>query len=58
MVTEPVTVSANAHSAGNVSQTIPIVAPPVVQIQTDDDLPCLEQRTATRMAYARMDTRV
>ena len=55
-VVEPQTVSAN--SAGNVAPTIPIVAPPVVQTQPDDDLPSLEQRTATRKAYACMDTRV
>ena len=30
VVTEPVTVSANANSAGNVAPTVSIVAPPVV----------------------------
>ena len=54
-MTEPQTVSAN--SAGYVAPTVPIVAPPVVQAQPDDDLPSLEQRTATRKAYVRMDTR-
>ena len=51
MVTEPVTVSANANSAGNVAPTLPIVAPPVVQTPPDDDLP-------KPKAYSRMDTRV
>ena len=54
VVTEPVTVSANVNSAGDVATTGPIVAPPVVQTQTDDDLSSLEQRTATRKVYARM----
>ena len=58
VVTEPVTAVANANSAGNVSPTVPIVASPVVQNLLDDDLPRLEQRTATRKTYARVDTRV
>ena len=57
-MTEPVTAVANENSAGNVAPTVPIVAPPVVQNQLNDDLPSLEHRTATRKAYAPMDTRV